>query len=89
MCKRGSSPQTGANKHRLFWENLSSSAPLPAQTELVLLLGSFKLIILRHNLGLGFTLLKKGGWRKEKKKCFLVIFISVAFLHSWPDSEQS
>lgn len=68
-------PNWCKQKHRLFWESPSSSAPLPVQNKLLLYLGSFKLIILGHVLGLGFILFKRVVARKKKRGFEFILFL--------------
>lgn len=71
-------PNWCKQKHRLFWESLSSSAPLPIQNKLLLYLGSFKLIILGHVLGLGFILFKRAVGRKKENFKNLFYFCGIS-----------
>lgn len=75
---RERTPNWCKQKRRQFWERPSSSAPLPIQNKLLLFLGSFKLIILGHVLGLGFILFKRG--LEERKKFFNILFLWHAFI---------
>lgn len=82
VCVREQPPNWCEQKRRLFWERPSSSAPLPTHSKLLLVLGSFKLIILGRVLGLGFIIFKKGDW-KRKKKSYLFYFGGISSFNAW------
>ena len=63
-------------------EDLSSSALLPPQTKLLLLLGSFKPIILGYVFGLGFIPFKRVVGRKKEEMLFNY-FCGISSCSAW------